>query len=112
MWPAGTFMAAYAGNLENAVTSVIEADLVATAVQQLMDKRTDWAGTASELLVALNDTVEERTTRNKGWPDTPRGLSGRLQRAATVLRKVGIEIAFRRQGHAWKRTVHIENVGK
>jgi hypothetical protein len=97
MWPPGTFMTAYAGNLEDAVTNVIEADLVATAVQQLMAKRTDWTGTASDLLGALNSTVEERTTRTKAWPDTPRGLSGRLRRAATVLRKVGIEISHERQ---------------
>jgi hypothetical protein len=113
MWPTGTFMTAYAGNLENAVASVIEADLVATAVQQFMDKRTDWTGTASELLGALNGTIEERTTRTKGWPDTPRGLSGRLRRAATVLRKVGIETSTgERKPHTGTRIIRLERVGK
>ena len=30
----------------------------------------------------------------KNWPDSPRALAGTLRRAATPLRKVGIEIDF------------------
>jgi hypothetical protein len=32
--------------------------------------------------------------KSKTWPDSPRALSGRLRRAATFLRKVGIEITL------------------
>jgi hypothetical protein len=34
--------------------------------------------------------------KSKDWPSSPRGLSGRLRRVASVLRKVGIEIVFDR----------------
>jgi hypothetical protein len=69
-------------------------------------------GTASELLAALNGVAGERIARSKYWPDTPRGLSGRLRRAATVLRKVGIEITFARQPHTGTRIVQLEKTGK
>jgi hypothetical protein len=43
----------------------------------------------------------------KTWPDSPRALAGRLRRAATFLRKIGIEIAFEREGRARTRIIRI-----
>lgn len=51
LWPAGTFGRAYSGNRDEAVENVIDADPVATAVCVMMAARTEWAGTASDLLV-------------------------------------------------------------
>ena len=42
LWPTGTFMAAYSGNRDEAVESVIESDSVAAAVRALMAERTEW----------------------------------------------------------------------
>jgi hypothetical protein len=74
------------------------------------------AGTASSLLVALGEAVDERIAKSKTWPENPRALSGRLRRAATFLRKIGIEVAFKKEGRARSRIVHItasapENAG-
>ena len=107
IWPAGTFWSAYCSNRDAAVEGVIEADPVATAVRALMSARTEWKGTASSLLVALGEVVDERIAKSKTWPDNPRALSGRLRRAATFLRKVGIEVAFKKEGKARTRIVHI-----
>ena len=63
-----------------------------------MSARTEWKGTASSLLVALGEAVDERIAKSKTWPDNPRALSGRLRRAATFLRKIGIEVGFKRKG--------------
>src|SRR5262249_4611017 len=52
-WKAGTFAEAYGHNREQAVVTVIEADLVATSVQSFMAARTEWTGTSSDLLGAL-----------------------------------------------------------
>ena len=65
IWPRGTFQAAYAGNRDNAVYSMIEADPVAYAIRSLMDKRTVWTGTASDLLGALEEEVSEKTAKAK-----------------------------------------------
>jgi hypothetical protein len=51
--------------------------------------------------------VGERVTKSKAWPDSPRALSGRLRRAATFLRKIGIDIAFTKEGRARTRTITI-----
>jgi hypothetical protein len=107
IWPAGTFWSAYCSNRDAAVEGVIEADSVATAVRALMSGRTEWTGTASSLLVALGEAVDEPIAKSKTWPDNPRALSGRLRRAATFLRKVGIEVAFNKEGRARSRIVHI-----
>jgi hypothetical protein len=52
-WPAGTFAQAYAGNREEAVEGVIDADPVAGAIRTLMVEHATWRGTSSELLAAL-----------------------------------------------------------
>jgi hypothetical protein len=92
LWPAGTFWSAYCGNLDEAVEVVIDADPVATAVRALMATRTEWTGTASELLDVLEQQAGERAAKSKKWPDGARALSGKLRRVATSLRKIGIEI--------------------
>jgi hypothetical protein len=108
LWPAGTFWSAYCGNLNEAVEGVIEADPVATAVRAFIATRTVWTGKASDLLGALTTVVDERAVKAKTWPDSPRALAGRLRRAATFLRKIGVEIAFQKEkSRARTRTITI-----
>jgi hypothetical protein len=108
IWPAGTFWMAYSGNRDEAVAGVIESDPVANVVRALMATRTEWTGTASDLLDALTELVSEAQRKSKSWPNTPSILSGRLRRAATFLRKAGIEIAFDREtNHKRSRSIHI-----
>jgi hypothetical protein len=107
LWPAGTFWSAYCGNRDEAVEGVIDADPVAAAVRGIMATRTVWTGTASELLGALAAAAGERVAKSKTWPDSPRALAGRLRRAATFLRKIGIEIGFDREGRARTRVIRI-----
>src|SRR5262249_41879639 len=84
------------GNRDEAVADVIEADPVANAVRALM------------ALGALTELVGEAQRRSKSWPNTPSTLSGRLRRAATFLRKAGIEIAFDREtNHKRSRSIYI-----
>ena len=106
-WPAETFMAAYAANREDAVSGTLEADLVATATRAFITDRTAWEGTASLLLDTLGLLVTETQRRGKGWPTTPHQLTGRLRRAASSLRKIGIKIDFVREGKKGTRTIHI-----
>lgn len=112
LWPSGTFWSAYCGNRDEAVDGVIDADPVAAAVRAVMTERTEWTGTASDLLGALAEMAGERVAKSKTWPDSPRALSGRLRRAATFLRKIGIDIGFEREGRARTRTIRITTAGK
>jgi hypothetical protein len=107
LWPSGTFLSAYDGNRDEAVEGVIEADPIASGVRVLIATRRMWSGTASDLLSTLGELAGERLSRSKSWPNTPRGLAGRLRRAATFLRKIGIEINFEREGKTRTRVIHI-----
>jgi hypothetical protein len=108
LWPAGTFARAYAENRRAAVDRVIDADPVADAVRAIMGDRITWTGTASDLLrAAANLSGDDMVTRSAGWPKTPRTLAGRVRRAQTFLRTLGIEIAFSREGHAGTRMIRI-----
>lgn len=112
LWPSGTFWSAYCGNRDEAVDGVIDADPIAATVRALMQARTEWTGTASELLGALAEMAGERVAKSKTWPDSPRALAGRLRRAATFLRKVGIDFDFKREGRARTRMIRITTTGQ
>ena len=72
-----------------------------------MTARTEWKGTASDLLRALAAVADERVTKAKTWPGSSRALAGRLRRAAPFLRKIGIEINFFREGRAGTRIIRM-----
>jgi hypothetical protein len=93
MWAEGTFEAAYTGNINAAIDIVIDADTVASAVRAFMASRTQWSGTASDLLGALTSEVGERTAKSKEWPSSARAFSVRLRRAASSLREIGIDVS-------------------
>jgi hypothetical protein len=106
LWPTGTFWS-YCANRDEAVEGVIEADPLAMAVRAFMTDRTVWTGTASDLLGILS-AADERLAKAETWPENARALSGRLRRAATFLRKIGIEIDFgKRQGRARARIIQM-----
>jgi hypothetical protein len=82
----------------------LEADPVAVCVRALMAERGGWAGTASDLLRAATGLAG---TKVSNWPQNPAALAGRLRRAQTFLRMLGIEISFTREGRAGTRTIRI-----
>jgi hypothetical protein len=104
-------MRAYSDNLEEVVNTVIEADMVGAAVRQLAAERREWKGTALGLLNALRAIVDEGATRSKDWPSSPEALSNRLRRAATFLRKAGVEASFYREGKQGARMIAIQHRG-
>src|SRR6516164_8629585 len=94
----GAFMRGYEENRKSAVETILEADLVATAIKGLMASRKEWKGNASQLLAALEEAVGEKAAKSKNWPASAEMLGRSLRRPATFLRKVGIEIGFKREG--------------
>src|SRR5437660_99006 len=93
LWPPGTFARAYAANRRAAIEGIIDADPVAARVCEIMAERSSWTGSAADLLRAsAGRGGEGSSTDRTGWPSNPRALAGRLRRAQTPLRAVGIEI--------------------
>lgn len=105
------FLAAYRSNLEDAVADVIEADPVAMSLSAFMTSRPTWSGTAGGLLQLLTRLGGDHA-KHKTWPTTARALAGRVRRAATFLRKTGLNIVFSREGHARARMIYISVAGK
>jgi hypothetical protein len=92
IWAAGMHLSAYEANREDAAEVVLEADPVAAALRQHMERRAEITTTAKDLLAALNPLVSDHVRRSWAWPQTPRGLSGQLARLAPALRRIGITI--------------------
>lgn len=94
-WPeegAGSFLAAYRSNRSSAHEIAIEGSPVGALVRQFMDDRTDWQGTAGELMKALEEKGDDRATRQRDWPKTPRAMGDRVRAIAPNLRATGIEV--------------------
>jgi hypothetical protein len=104
-WPAGTFARAYAANRRAAIESIVEADPVAACVRAIMVDRTMWTGSAADLLWLCAESARDDISRGIAWARSPRVLAGRLRRAQTFLRTLGIEIAFSREGRAGNRII-------
>lgn len=102
--PAVTLEAAYSNNRRDAIENIIDIDPVAALVREIMADRTQWTGSASDLL--------QVGTNRAGWPKSPRALAGRLRRAQSFLRALGIEIVFGREGRLGTRTIRITGVGE
>jgi hypothetical protein len=64
-----------------------------------MEEKEIWEGSASDLLNDMEKIIEEKVTRMRSWPKAANALSGRLTRAATFLRAVGIEIVRSKSGN-------------
>jgi hypothetical protein len=108
--PAGTFERAYAANRSSATEEALDADPVAVAVVDLIEKNEHFAGTATELLSALEGCASP-TQRDRRWPKDATRLSSHLRRLPPLLRPRGIEIVFSRSADAArKRLIEIKRV--
>ena len=104
--PAGTLAAAYSSNRRDSIENIVDGDPVAARVREIMADRAQWTGSASELLQVGT------TVAGSGWPKSPRALAGRLRRAQTFLRDLGIEIAFGPEGRLGTRIIRITAMGE
>jgi hypothetical protein len=102
-WPSGTFARAYQANRMGAIEDLIDANPVAARVREIMANRVVWTGTASELLRMGSGSV--LLSGNASWPKSPREIAGRLRRAQTFLRALGIEVHFGREGRTGTRVI-------
>src|SRR3989440_3500245 len=107
LWPGGTFARAYAANRRAAIEGIIDADPVAACVREIMAERSSWTGSAADLLRVGADRNAGSIYKDSDWPKNPRALAGRLRRAQTFLRALGIEVAFGREGRAGSRVIRM-----
>jgi hypothetical protein len=122
-WTAGDFLDAYQGVRAAAYDLTLDASPVAPFLRQFVANRSQWVGTASELLAELvalaaggptpQGTMQVRSdvTKQKGWPKNGRALSNVLRRLAPTLRAVGVEVILDgRAGQAGRRMIQLSTL--
>jgi primase-polymerase (primpol)-like protein len=99
---SGEFMRCYTGNRHDAHSAALD-NPVASAVRALVDRFDPWAGTATQLLKALEGLTDEAQRRARSYPKDGANLGKILARLAPNLRAVGIEVRHERtyQGRKW-----------
>ena len=102
-WPEGAFLAAYDDARDHMVEAGIEADLVAAAILAMIRDVGTWEGTSGELLEALNGRRANGSRPPEGWPENPRAMSGKLDRAAPLLRGMAVEVEKPKRGRKFLR---------
>jgi hypothetical protein len=108
---AGTFEIAYAANRSTANEEALDADPVAVAVVDFMNRKESFVGTATEMFSELERHAPP-VQRDRRWPKDPTRLSSHLRRLPPLLRPRGIEIEFSRSADATrKRQIEIRRVG-
>jgi len=104
-WEGAAFLGAYDARRSQSHVVAVESSPIGPAV---VDIATDgFGGTATELLTALEGSVDEKITKRKEWPKTPAGLGGALRRLAPDLRGVGLEVEFDREGKNRRREIRL-----
>jgi putative DNA primase/helicase len=109
-WKSGAFLTVYNENRDSADEMALDASPIGPTLMTFMKKQTEWKGTPTELLEALNAAAGE-TVRDRGWPRKANTLSGHLKRIAPNLRRLGIDVTLgeRESTGAKRRIIGIRN---
>ena len=97
------FLEVYFGNRDDATASAIEASPLATELERLVKDLGRWEGTATDLLLVLNDRASDGLKLSKAWPKDVRSIGNRLRRVSPLLRAAGIRLGHSREGKARTR---------
>lgn len=109
-WTVEAMLDAIEDNRAGAVAGVIEADAIASAVQAIAAEEQFWQGTATELLVRLNDRTSLERQREKDWPRDATRMSNRLRRVAPALRRAGVDMVLPEAGGRAGRLITIRQM--
>jgi len=102
-------LATYLSKRAAVAVDVVDGDLVAATIRDVVTADGRWQGTATQLLDVVNSRAPEH--RPKGWPGSPRALAGYLRRIAPDLRNVGVEMNYATVGRAKTRTYFLACTG-
>jgi hypothetical protein len=92
----GDFLAAYERSRDTANDTALDSSPVVPALRTLLGRKGGkYEGTATDLLFELSIGCTD--TRARGWPKTPKVLSGQLRRLAPNLRQAGLVVEPHRE---------------
>jgi len=99
-WTGEEFQSAYRRNQTLVINDTFEADAVAVALHDFVTRHhpAGWEGTPTDLLLALDNAVPERTRNSRSWPKSPAQLGNRVKRAKPILEHKGFAVDRRHSG--------------
>jgi DNA polymerase-1 len=103
------FLLSYGKNIGDANVVAIEACPYAQLL--LSDEWQDFDGSMADLLKLLNDLADEKTQKQKTWPNSVDSLGRTLRRIAPNLRREGLVVEFYKSGHRKTRCVKLRRGG-
>lgn len=107
-WLPGTFAAAYDQNRAAAHEMALEASPLVAPLVLLLERGSEWRGTATKLLTAINHLGGDSTPKGRGWPKNAQALSVMLRTIAPDLRAIGIEVEHERTSdHTRERIIRL-----
>ena len=86
---------------------VLNADPVAAAIREFIQKRGTWTGTTAKLLELLNES--QPSPRPEGWPRLANNLSRTMNVLHSSLNDVGISIRRHKEGSDRSRQITLES---
>lgn len=95
-WESGTILAAYESQRHNATVDSLSDDPLVTLLTKVVDSG-GYSGTSSDLLNRLENLAVADTALLHAVPNSPKDLTGRLQRLAPQLPTVGIGYTTQRK---------------
>ena len=105
-----TFKKNYEENIQDAISTVLEASPVAQALIAEMDESESEVVklTSGQWLKTLSDRAGKRVSKSRDWPSTGKAMSAQLKRAAGYLRRVGLEVSpSKPSGHKRDRLIAV-----
>lgn len=106
-WPQGAFLDSYGANRARSDQAAIEGNPVALAILSLMDGRTHWSGTATDLRQTLRDRFPALTEDSHSFPRSEARFGAALRRVQPILRRQGLNISFNRTGKVGMRMIEL-----
>jgi hypothetical protein len=107
----GEFLRAYRDNRQDAHGQALDACPLVEPLERFMSGVSEWTGTATDLLAALEAKTTEGQKARPGWPKDGTRLSGQLRRIAPNLRSRGLDYKQSREsGGQRKRLIVIAKV--
>jgi energy-coupling factor transporter ATP-binding protein EcfA2 len=113
-WSQDEFHAAYEQNASQRNREVLENDLVARVLEELLKDEPHWEGSPSSLLSELDNVAGSLSidTKAKEWPRNPIALSKRLKTLNCNLAQAGIEVCRDRSSGGREISIRRRTVGE
>jgi len=86
------------------VGDVVDSDLVAAALQKLIQDTGGWSGSPTELLREI-EPLEDGWRPPHGWPVTPQAMAAAVRRLAPTLRALGYTVDMPPRRHHKEKTI-------